>query len=195
MADAYGFCLLPALVPANDRIAVHAEGYLTLQQNLDRALALDAPAHEVLGLTLQPAPSCAVQVTRPDGRPLSMAQVWVQKDRGDEAPSKDEEIVAVGVSDADGYVGFDLLAPSAIFWARAWPGWSMGLGLRFSPGPACERMKFAMQPAVQVLDHVYDDRGIAVADASVQLLPSCLAAWVGRCSTPCPGIWWMPTAA
>lgn len=170
VSDEVGACRLPALVPSRYSISVHADGFLPREQTLDRSLALDAPAHEVLTWALEPAPSCVARILDPEGQPLGMAQVWVQRDTGQDNPlKKSKEVVAVGVSDAAGYVGFDPLAPGRYRLGARLEGWTAGRGVSFTPGAACEQLQMTMQPAVKVVGQVFDDQGVAVADAAVQL--------------------------
>lgn len=170
VADEVGFCKLAALVPASYEISVHAEGFLPFTQTLDRSFALDAPVQESMAWTLESAPSCVARIQGPSGEPLAMAQVWVQRAGGGNAVAKGKrDVVAVGVSDADGFVGFDPLAPGRYRLGARLEGWTLAKDEVFVPGPACESMRLTMQPAVRVFGVVNDDRGEAVADASVQL--------------------------
>lgn len=173
VSDEVGFCRLPALVPGRYQVSVHADGFLPLQESLDRSLALDDTREEHMIWTLEPAPTCVARIVNGQGQGLSLARVWVQKDRPGSQNKRDAEIVAVGVSDADGYVGFDPLPEGRYRLAARLSGWtmdpSMAAGVPFVPGPACGRLQLPMRAGVRLSGSVSDDRGLAVSDASVQL--------------------------
>lgn len=173
VSDEVGFCRLAALVPGRYQISVHAEGFLPLQESLDRSLALDDTREEHMIWTLEPAPTCVARILNEQGQGLGLARVWVQRDRPGSQSRKDAEIVAVGVSDADGYVGFDPLPEGRYRLAARLSGWTMdpsvGAGVAFVPGPACGSLQLKMRAGVRVSGSVFDDRGLPVSDASVQL--------------------------